>query len=86
MGSGERMTSRTKPVLPALAMTLAAAGICAAEKCKGQCETSRLCVLAIVGVDRGQTAAVPQQRASNKWMQISVFPSRVRCRFVYAVC
>lgn len=52
------MTSRTKPVLPALAMTLAAAGICAAEKFKGQCKTSRLCVLATDSVDRGRTAAV----------------------------
>lgn len=86
MGSGERMTSRTKPALPALAMTLAAAGICAAEKCKGQCETSRLCVLAIVSVDRGQAAAVLRQQASRKWMQISVFSTRFPCRFVYAVC
>lgn len=52
------MTSRTKLGLPALAMTLAAAGIRAVEKFKGQSETSRLCVLAIDGVDRGPAAAV----------------------------
>ncbi len=45
MGSGERMTSGRKPVLPASAVTLAAEGICTAEKFKGHCKTSRLCVL-----------------------------------------
>ncbi|KAK1900270.1 Sulfite reductase [NADPH] hemoprotein beta-component, partial [Dissostichus eleginoides] len=34
VGSGEGMTSGTKPVLPASAMTLAAEGICTAEKFK----------------------------------------------------
>lgn len=57
MGSRERMMSGTKPALPALAVTLAAAGICATEKVIGQCETSRLCVLAIDRVDSGKTAA-----------------------------
>lgn len=51
------MTSGTKPVLPSLAMTLAAAGICATEKFKGECETSRSCILAFDSGDRGQTAA-----------------------------
>lgn len=58
MGSGERMTSRTKPSLPALAVTLAAAGVCSAEKFKGRSETSRLCVFVIECVDGGRTAAV----------------------------
>lgn len=40
---GERMTSSgTKPVLPASAVTLAAEGICTAEKFKGHRETSGL--------------------------------------------
>lgn len=45
MGSGERMTSGTKPALPASAVTLAAEGICSTEKFKGHCKTSGLCVL-----------------------------------------
>lgn len=35
MGSGGRMTSKTKPLLPALAVTLAAEGIFTAQKFKG---------------------------------------------------
>lgn len=40
-----RMTSRTKPVLPALAVTLAAEGICITQKFKGHRKRSRLCLL-----------------------------------------
>ncbi|TNN80752.1 hypothetical protein EYF80_008986 [Liparis tanakae] len=41
-GGGERMTSGTKPVLPAAAVTLAAEGICAAEKLKGSASYMQL--------------------------------------------
>ena len=44
VGSGEGMTSGTKPVLPASAVTLAAEGICTAEKFKGHRETSGFCI------------------------------------------